>query len=72
MQTGLVKSTGIQFILFQCWGDLMELKEARSRVVVEYRGGVRRTDACSQGGDLVDELYERDLRRRRKTIHHLM
>ena len=26
----------------------MELKEARSRVVVKYRGGVRRVDACSQ------------------------
>ena len=62
----------IQILIpFQCWGDLMELEEARSHVVVEYRGGVHHADTCNQGGDLAEEFYERDLRRR-KTAHHLM
>ena len=46
-------------------------KKARSHIAVEYRGGICHAEACSQGGDLAEEFYERDLRRR-KTAHHLM
>ena len=50
----------------------MELQKASCRIAVKYRGGIHRTDACSQGGDLAEKFYERDSRRRRKTAHHLM
>ena len=49
----------------------MEFKEARSHVVVEYRGRVCHADACSQGGDLAEEFYERDLRRKNRSLSHV-